>query len=190
MCKVKIFYTYIYSDTNGTPLYIGKGVNDRYKKHYNEKYRNGRPTHLSNILNKRLLEGKELKPIIVYYEDEKTALDMEKFWIYFFGRKDKGTGSLLNKTDGGDGISGFKHEDATKERIRLAHKGKPSRRKGTNGKLHTPEELLKMSKPRKIVISPDGEFLGLQAAADYYKITAQTIGWRIRNKCGWSTKKA
>ena len=94
------------------------------------------------------------------------ALQLEIFWIMYFGREDKGTGTLFNLTDGGDrGTLGFKwptkrkspphtpehienwrqsragytHSDETKAKIGAIHKGRPK----------TPEELKKLSDAQK-----------------------------------------
>lgn len=46
----------------------------------------------------------------------------EKFYINFIGRKDLGKGSLVNLTDGGDGIKNLAFE--SKQKISISNKGK------------------------------------------------------------------
>ena len=106
------FYTYLYRDPkDGTPIYVGKGKDARALCHF------GLKTRLSNVLRKRKKEGYVCVPIINYEVDEATALEMEKFWIDFYGRADLGKGTLFNLTDGGEGQSGAKVSDATKQKL-------------------------------------------------------------------------
>ena len=62
--------------------------------------------------------------------DEADAFASEIAMIDLFGRKDLGTGCLRNFTDGGDGVSGHKHSEASLKRMSEARKGKPSSKKG------------------------------------------------------------
>lgn len=52
------------------------------------------------------------------------AIEMEKYWIKQFGRKDKGKGSLLNLTDGGEGAFGAVRSEEVKQRMSLAAKNR------------------------------------------------------------------
>ena len=52
----------------------------------------------------------------------KQACDMEKYLIKYYGRRDLGTGSLLNMTDGGEGIKSPSEE--TRAKMSAAKKGK------------------------------------------------------------------
>ena len=98
----KIFYVYMYlrehdsiHGCKGSPYYIGKGKNKRsHDKNHSVKL----PTNKTNI---RMI-------ITDISEDE--AFMWEEYWISFFGRIDKGTGCLHNRTNGGDGVSGGSHE--------------------------------------------------------------------------------
>lgn len=101
------FYTYAYlrsTDTKtskaGTPYYIGKGQGDRaWKPHHGSIHL---PPNLDNIV---IIESKLT---------EFGALALERRLINWYGRKDNNTGILINKTSGGDGVSGYK---PSKEKI-------------------------------------------------------------------------
>ena len=51
------------------------------------------------------------------------ARQLEIHYISVFGRSDRGTGTLCNMTDGGDGRSGYKCTEETKEKMRKAATG-------------------------------------------------------------------
>ena len=114
---------YSYGDYNfeAEPFYVGKGKNDRYVSHlkYCFKYDN----YFYRKLRKIKRETKK-DPIIIKVKEnisEKDAFIFEKDLIRKIGRK--GIGPLTNFTDGGDGISGFKHSQKTKLKIRESHIG-------------------------------------------------------------------
>jgi hypothetical protein len=89
------FYTYAYLREDRTPYYIGKGTGRRlYNK---DKTEVRRPKDKSRIIY--------LKQNLT----EEEAFKHEIYMISVFGRKDLRTGILRNKTDGGDGCSGYKH---------------------------------------------------------------------------------
>ena len=82
------FYTYAYLREDRTPYYIGKGRGNRaYYKYKGTKP----PKDKSRILF--------LKQNLT----EEESFKHERYMIGVFGRKDLGTGILINKTDGGDG---------------------------------------------------------------------------------------
>ena len=88
--KSKMFYTYAYLRSNGTPYYIGMGTGRRaFVKHSNVKVP---PPERILFLKTGLTHGE--------------AVRHEIYMISVLGRKDKGEGILWNFTDGGEGVPG------------------------------------------------------------------------------------
>lgn len=87
----QIFYTYKYIWEDGTPYYVGKGQKDRAFQNHGD-----------------IPVPKDRNRIIFMVENvtEDRAFQHEKEMIKFYGRKDLGTGPLLNRTNGGQGVSG------------------------------------------------------------------------------------
>jgi len=105
------FYTYAYLREDRTPYYIGKGT--KYRAFDRSRKGAKPPTDKSRII--------KLKQNLT----EEEAFKHEKYMIAVFGRKDLGTGILVNKTDGGDGPAGGtpwnkgkKHSTETKRKIK------------------------------------------------------------------------
>lgn len=88
-----MYYTYLWLREDGTPYYVGKGFGRRYK----QRHRIGNAPPLGRI---------------VFYiaKDELDAFETEVALIWYYGRKDLGTGCLRNFTNGGEGASGFSKE--------------------------------------------------------------------------------
>lgn len=57
---------------------------------------------------------------------EEDAFDLEKFLIQEIGRKNINKGPLVNLTDGGDGVSGYRFTEVQIQKMSEAQKGKKS----------------------------------------------------------------
>jgi hypothetical protein len=99
-----MYYTYAYLREDRTPYYIGKGSGGRINE--NKGRPCGRPKDKSKIIF--------LKQNLT----EEEAFKHEIYMIAVFGRKDLGTGILNNKSDGGEGNSGYKHTEKNKEKFK------------------------------------------------------------------------
>jgi hypothetical protein len=99
---------YIYFHINplkNQVFYVGKGKDKR-------AFKKDRSNYWINYV-------KKYGYIIDIVEDnltEQEAFERETFYIKKIGRKDLGLGSLINRTNGGEGISGLKHKEESKKR--------------------------------------------------------------------------
>lgn len=132
------FYVYAYLRENGSPYYIGKGHKHR-AWHKNKHERINLPTVDKNII------------IVESNLTEIGAFALERRLIRWYGRKDLGTGVLINLTDGGEGASNRKVSEGTKNLLRIASTGKvqtpetkEKRASKLRGKQRTDEQRLRM----------------------------------------------
>ena len=118
------YYTYAYLREDKTPYYIGKGTGDRIYS-----------------TNRRVNPPKDKSRVIYLKQNltEEEAFRHEIYMIDVFGRKDLGTGILVNMTNGGEGVSGWVPSEETKMNISVANKGKT----------HSEESRKKMSEAKK-----------------------------------------
>ena len=130
---MKEYYTYAYLREDGTPYYIGKGTGYRLT---------------SNSSRKGLRCPKDKDRVLKLKTNltEEEAFKHEIYMISVYGRKDMGTGILHNHTDGGDGSSGYKHTEDTKQRIREALTGESN---PCYNKSHSQEHRQKISNSLK-----------------------------------------
>jgi hypothetical protein len=107
-----MFYTYLWLREDGTPYYVGKGT--RYRGFSTGSHLVPHPSSREFIITQ-------------HHPSEKAALTAEAFFIEFYGRKDLGTGCLVNFTNGGVGATGRKISEETKRKIGEANKGNTAR---------------------------------------------------------------
>ena len=119
------FYIYLYLDLNNIPFYVGKGKGVRY--YVSSHLRKGNPNEF--LKNKIRKVGVYNIKIYFLHKNltEEEALQKERYWIKYYGRRDLGEGSLCNLTDGGEGPS---LSEETKQKISKAKRGKSTALKG------------------------------------------------------------
>jgi hypothetical protein len=161
------YYTYAYLRIDRTPYYIGKGSGNRaYKVH-----------------QKGIQLPKDKSRIIFLKRNltEQEAFKHEVYMIAVFGRIDLGTGILHNRTNGGDGASGFIFTEESKLKMSEAQKGKilseQHKRKiseSTKGVSKTEETKARMSEAQKGKLFSEESKLKMSEAQKGKKHTEET----------------
>lgn len=112
------YYVYTYSYPNGVPFYVGKGSGRRDRVHLcDAKAGRNQSKWAVRVIGKLLASGEQ--PVItriIENIDNELACFIEEEYIDKYGRRDLGTGILVNCTSGGDiGAPALNPEAAAKK---------------------------------------------------------------------------
>ena len=135
-------YIYRHLKPNGEVFYIGIGRSKKYKRAFS-KYK--RSAFWKQVVEKHGYEVQILKSFLTWDE----ACELEKILISYYGRRDLGKGTLVNLTDGGDGLV----NPSLAERKRRSDAGKvlTGELSATWGRKHTEEEKKRMRGKRESI---------------------------------------
>lgn len=133
-------YKHIRLDTNEI-FYIGIGSIMNYKRAFSKQYRND---HWHNIVNRYNYKVEILYDNLLVEEANNLEIEL----ISLYGRKDLNKGSLVNLTNGGKGLCGYKHTDEHKMKNRNAKLGHTPWNKGKTN-VYSNETKLRMVNGRK-----------------------------------------
>ena len=126
------------------PFYVGKGTKSRCTN----KHASSANPRLRNKLAKR-----NFKPIIIFIKNNmsrKEALELEIKMISVIGRADLNKGTLLNLTDGGEGMNGRDYSEETRKLWSKQRKGRKGPQKGIPRSEETKRKISAKLKGRKI----------------------------------------
>lgn len=103
------------------PFYVGKGQGRRAKLHGCASSRSPAKPRIEEIAS----SGERVTVVILADQlAEDDAFALERYFIAQFGRASTKEGPLLNRTAGGQGMSGFAIPQSTRDAVSRAHKGK------------------------------------------------------------------
>lgn len=139
-------YRHIRLDNNQV-FYVGIGTKYDYAK---DEYKRANIKRNRNNLWKAVINKTDYRVDILLESDDYVFIkEKEKEFIALYGRKNLGTGTLVNLTDGGDGSIGFICKSETREKLSKINSGENHPNYGKSsfmlGKKHTEEAKKKMS---------------------------------------------
>lgn len=157
-------------DTNEI-FYIGIG-----KTKYRAYVKRGR----NNMWNKVINKTDYSVEIVTTCDTWSEACQIEQYLIKYYGRKDLGTGTLVNLTDGGEGFYNGSHSKETKFKMSEAKKGCVSPNKGKSMSDEQKDKISKSLKGRNpSVVSL---LLDTQTGVFYNSITEASFYYDIKRK--------
>ena len=110
-------YTYVYW-VSGVPEYVGKGTGTRALRHCKGRARSS----WARRIHAALSTGEAVRVELPFWGSHEEALAEETALIAKYGRRDLGTGTLYNLTDGGEGSARCIPSDETRRRLKAANR--------------------------------------------------------------------
>lgn len=168
-------YRHIRLDKN-EPFYIGIGGKNKeyYKKHTSE-YHRAYSKHTNKFWRSIVSKTEHQIDILFESDDREEVENKEIEFIALYGRRDKGLGSLVNHTDGGRGISSYKH--TPENYIKIVKNCTVRQQKGDKNP----------SAVATWVYDISGNFIktfgSLMQASEDLQIDVSGISHNLRNKC-------
>jgi hypothetical protein len=142
----KVYYIYLHiRKDNGKIFYVGKGT-DNGKLTYERSKSTERNLWWKNIVKKTDFDIK----IVFTSKDEIKTFDEEKKLIKEYGRKDLGLGTLVNLTDGGEGMEN--PSELTRKKLSESRKGEKNHNFGKSLAESTKQKLRDFNLGKKLPI--------------------------------------
>jgi hypothetical protein len=149
---VKQFYSYIWLREDGTPYYVGKGFGTRAHK----KSQGHQPPKDSSLI------------LVFPMVNEAEAFESERALIDLFGRQGLGTGCLINRTAGGQGLAGHIFTQDHRRKIASATV------RTQTGRKHSPEHV------EKVAAANRGKHRDVSHLAEWHRTHPQTPEWKAK----------
>jgi group I intron endonuclease len=188
-----MFYVYKITNLVNGKVYIGKtnDIQGRWKEHIDYAHNSNRKSNraLHNAIYKYGIDNFSIEEI-ENVESEDWSFEREKYWIAEYKTNICKYGSQFgyNLTDGGEGSSGFKHSDETKQKMSEAHTGNKNH---FYGKKHTESIKNILSEQKKSYYkSNKSYFIGQKHSEESKKKNSDShLGMNIGEKCANSKLK-
>lgn len=119
-----MYYIYTVLNKQNGKIYVGKTKNyrKRVNQHLSAARRGGAGSfYLHRAINKYGVDNFTFN-ILQSFENEEDCFSAEKYWISYFGSSDSDLG--YNLTIGGEGATGSKRSEETKQKLRNSKLGK------------------------------------------------------------------
>ena len=138
----KIYYIYLHITNDGVVFYVGKGT-DEGNLIFERSKHTGRTKFWKNVAKK----GYTVE-IVGVFNSEKEAFDKEKELIKHYGRRDLSLGTLVNLTDGGEGMENPSEE--TRKKLSESRTGEKNHKFGKPTPKDTCDKISKTLTGRKL----------------------------------------